>query len=296
MLWFPALAIAVARDRDGWRRPRRLALAAFLFVAIAGAWLWIAENETRSGELVRFVVDTTLSRSPRPSFVWREMIVPAGSLFFLAGIVLARSLWTRPAVLGERLPLATIVLFFSFVPVAATLGIDERGAYFLSLIPPLALVACHALERLGRLRIPAALALVGGQLAWSLEEVRKWEHGYPGHEWVPALIAETRGRGTLITGDPEEAAAVWYHSELRVVCPIARAVDERSLKLRMFRTLDRAVRAGEPLAIATSVFEIQGTGIREVVERLIESHGRPVPGARSEYSLLNPPGLPAEPE
>jgi hypothetical protein len=288
LAWAPACAWMLFRTRGGWARPRGLGAAAVVLVAFLGLWLSLRGDTALAGGHVLLGLESAFGHW-RPELLVREVLAPAGLLYGCALLgMLAFPASVRAA--RPRLRTAVLLLLVPMVPFASTVEIYERGAYFLSLAPVVALLAVQWMRfvRPGvALAVALVLALVQG--AWAWREVDEWEHRYPGHEWIEALLEETGERGIVLTSHAMEVSCIQGHSELGVLYVRTRggALDLQQLFPRAERVLGLVKRRGEPIVVTRSLFEIEDPDVQAFVETLTARYGEPRAGARPEYSFLS---------
>lgn len=282
-LWAPALLLVLVRGRSGWRRPRHVLVALGVGAGTAAGWL-AATGGTGTGSGHVLLGLRELLQGWRVDLLWREVLAPGGLVYPLAllGLLAGRA---RLRSAGAPLLAAIALLFLSLLPFAFTLHIAERGAYFISLVPVAVVAACLGLDALGRWRVLVGLLVVAGQVAWSVREVHEWEHHYPGWEWAGPLFDETGEKGLVLAYDRAEWEAVSCHSEMTAISLKARRTKENfgTMQKAAFRAVERALAAGEPVAITRSLFESDVPEVHAFVVGLVGRFGTPVPGRRPEY-------------
>jgi len=237
-----------------------------------------------------------LTRSWSASFFLSELVVPAGLTLPLAGV----GAWLALRARGEGargllrpLPLATAVLLGAFLPFAFVVRILERGAYFVSLLPPAALLAGALPGWLAR-RAPGPgprllpAVLLAAQAGWAAQFWWSWERDYPGHGWIPTLVEETGGRALVLSPSQLEFGLIHHHTDLTVVLVLSKAERRRmsALLAPLLEVVDAAHEAGTPVALTRVLLESDDEVVEELRARLAARYGPPAPGRRPEYALL----------
>jgi hypothetical protein len=277
-----ALAL-VARSRG--RRVRRIVPALLL---CAGFALYVKYGISRT-DLVGLYERNLIDLAERPESRWNPRVLldglqGAALLVPLAALHLARRPWrARPADRALLVPLA--VLFATFALLLPSFGVGQRGAYYASLLPVLALGSALFLARLPpALLLPALLASIACQGWLAQRWIHEFHHRFSPEEWVAALESEA-GEGTVVLVKNPRAEGG----------PIARFSTMFPMALtRVFLSqppetlVTWASRRGRRLAVTRSLWEDPALTPEQAqyLRGLAALLGEPQPAGRPEYLLF----------
>jgi hypothetical protein len=288
-LWAPAfLYLALF----GTGRPRLPEHAFAGALALAGGYfVWKVANPGESqGWKVAGSAFAALRRAPNLEYLMKELVLNGAFLFVLPPLLLIRRRLDRTGLVLVLLVFAPQVILFQ------TLGIEEQGAYFITLFPLLGLLSSLALPRLGRAALPAAAVLLAGQGALAHEFVWQWQNGYRGAEWAEPLIREAGDRGLLLALENWEAHAVQRHSHLDAVSlrikksrrVVELPLEDPAQQASALFLIEQSRAGGGLVAVTRSLLDYgrENETVRRFLERLVERFGQLRPGDHPAYFVF----------
>ena len=216
LAWSLSCAYVLFRGSGRWAMPRRWLAAGLVLLGFLVSWLFLQGTSDIASGHVLLGLRKTLTPW-QPGLLWREVLEPAGLLYGCAIVALiAFPVIVRAA--RSTIRASILLLLAPVVPFAMTVGIFERGAYFISLVPVVAVLALQWM-RFVRTGPAVVVALVLGvvQGGWALRNVDDWVHHYPGNEWIEALLEETGERGIVLTSHLMEVSCIQGHSGMAVL-------------------------------------------------------------------------------
>ena len=287
VLWGPAVLVFMARERrrfHGWASACVLALVFGVF------WRWSSSAHSASATLAAFAMGSLLT-PPSLALLTREILRPQGIVFaagVLAGLIVAGR--------RRRLDTATVssaVLFVTTLAFATNVDIDERGAYFIALVPVCVLLLGLALRSAGAWSGALLTLLMVANLALSLREVYLWTKHFPHAEWALPLIDEAQGKGVLLAFDADEWAAVFSHSRLRALCVENRDVvlelDDPGVARAAHNLVAAAVGEGGRIYLTPTFLAAEQHGVPAFLEAIEQRYGTPVPApGGGSYFVIDP--------
>ncbi len=290
VLWAPATVLFLGWSLQGPERARLRWLVVSLAVPLlVGAVAFLARSE-HYNMYSKYLESFAATPWPELLRAWngrlfaRELglglglLLPAAALGTFGG---ARAPWRqRP---GTVLALALIATFVCALPLA---NHTQRGAYYVSLYPLLAVSAARLFERLPRAwLVLVALALVP-HVRIGLDQRGVFEERYPPLAWVETLVAETDGRAVVIVRNPV-GGSVRRHSPLFSV-----TLDQELLQDSPVALFDWAQRRKLRIAVTRAVLAAPTSREGEVLAALEARLGAPQPGADPAYVLFPAPAGP----
>ena len=294
LIWVPLYLYILFRVTGHWSIPKHLIPTLVVFAAGA-AFFFAASDRTGAGPRHALLALRKLLEPWRFELFVRELVAPAGVLYPLAAPGLVASLYFRrksvePRV--SRLGYAALILCVSALPLAFTLHIFERGAYYISLVPVVAAVVCVTARRL-----PPAVVLAVGiplvlvQLLLARAEVRGWEKDYPGADWIEAMFEECGERGLILSGDFSEYKVIRGHTWMTVGLVSLRQgnIEPDTLMALTLRGAQNAKRNGAPIVLTQSFLESKDPTVVRVLNELESRFGASVPARNPRYRFLLPP-------
>ncbi len=291
VLCMPALVFLTFRGGERWSWPRHVWLAILIGVALALLWRW--ENGSHgAGQKFSRMALRDLATAWDFGYAWKEVVVSAGMLYPLALVLLLVRLRRDGKALLRPLPLALSILLSTFVPFAMTFIIKERGAYYSWAYPALALFGGKLFDMMGSWKMPLAVAIISLHVVWAREDLRAWREDYPGHDWVPLLLAEAGEDALVVTLYAQERVSVHNHSPMESIYPNERVLLEPERFIApMCRIVDEAIAAGRTVAITRTFYEVDFPTFARIIEELVHRHGEPKPGKHEAYVLFRPEKL-----
>ncbi len=286
VLWIPAAVLWAFRKDRGWETPRNVGIAAlFLLLASIGAWVALdgfASLTRRSWQIVTssWTVENFLA-----TIVWPAPLLVSAGVASGASLAMAdRGAWRRP------LGLATTALFLTALPFAFTMREGALGAYYVSLLPVLALTVGWAVhrgrvfQRLPRGALAIGVALVAANLTLSLRQVNEWEHRYAGVEWATRLFDEAEGSDLVLTRHGWESHTILRHSRLSTACweNATKRFDQLAEPV-LWSRISKNEKGGGALWMTRAFRESKEPAVAELVQRLVQRYGEPRPGKGSDY-------------
>lgn len=292
LLWGPAILAFLVWDGSSLRRPRHLVAGILVLIAAAVAWR-LANPGLGHGTAHVSRGLRELLKVARPELFWGAIIRPMGVLPLLAILATLTLRGHFRERLRRPLLLATAILFGCMLPFAATLDVLERGGYYITLLVPFGLMACHAIQNSRwwvRKLAPLAILL---QLYFAGRQYYEWEYAYPGADWIPALQEETADSGIVIARELWEWEAIQFHTGLTGISPSMPQRPQSTLASRGEEVIVRLMRArlrlGEALGVTRNFWESEDPLEERWQELLRDNFGEPKAGKRPEYLLFETP-------